>query len=184
VRQRLRDLHHLLARDRQLVHAHTRVEPQVQAREEGVRVLVQPPLVEPPAAPRLAADEDVLRRGQVVHQVEFLMDDADAQLLGGARARDVDGLAIEAHLAAVFRVDAGEDLHQRGLAGAVLAHQRVHLVGQQLEVHLVEHTHGLEGLAQVRDRDQRGRHAGPQIVTPPSTSTACPVTKRDSSLSR
>ena len=28
---------------------------------------------------RLAADEDVLRDGEVVHQLEFLMNDADAQ---------------------------------------------------------------------------------------------------------
>jgi hypothetical protein len=33
----------------------------------------------------LPADEDILRRGQVLHQVQFLMDDADAQGLGVLR---------------------------------------------------------------------------------------------------
>ena len=82
-----RDLDHLLARHRELADGGTRVEREVHAREDRRRLLVQPRFVEeqPPAPARLAADEDVLRRRKVVHQVEFLMDDLDAQGLGGAR---------------------------------------------------------------------------------------------------
>ena len=50
----------------------------------------------------------------------------------------VTGGAVEADLAGVGLVDAGKDLHQRGLAGAVLADERDDLAARDLEVHLVE----------------------------------------------
>jgi hypothetical protein len=40
----------------------------------------------------------------------------------------------ERHAAGVGRLDPGQDLHQRRLAGAVLADQRVHLAGLEVEV--------------------------------------------------
>ena len=44
-------------------------------------------------------------------------------------------------------VHAGQDLHQRRLAGAVLAHQRVHLAGAEVEVDAVERGDAGEALA-------------------------------------
>src|SRR6185369_11910260 len=54
------------------------------------------------------------------------------------RPLERDGLAEVAHLALVRLVDAGEHLDQRGLAGAVLADQRVHLARPQREADVVE----------------------------------------------
>ena len=99
---------------------------------------------------RLAADEDVLRRRQVGHQVQLLMDYADAQLLRAARRADFDRLAIEQDLALVGLVDAGEDLHQRRLAGAVLAHQRMHFAGVQLQPDPVQRANARKRLARHR----------------------------------
>jgi hypothetical protein len=42
-------------------------------------------------------------------------------------------------------VHAGEDFHQRTLAGAVLAHQRVHFAVAELEVDVFERGHTGEG---------------------------------------
>ena len=50
-------------------------------------------------------------------------------------------------LAVVVGVDAGQDLHQRRLAGAVLAHQRVDLAGAELETDRVERRDAAETLA-------------------------------------
>ena len=50
---------------------------------------------------------------QVFHQVQFLMDDGDAQRLRVARVVDLYGLAVEKDLARVHLVDAGEHLHHR-----------------------------------------------------------------------
>ena len=48
------------------------------------------------------------------------------------------GCAVEADLAGIGPVDAGEDLHQRRLAGAVLADERDDLAARDVEVHLVQ----------------------------------------------
>ena len=50
----------------------------------------------------------------------------------------VTGSPVDEDLALVGLVRAGEDLDQRGLAGAVLAEQAVHLAGADLEVDAVE----------------------------------------------
>ena len=51
--------------------------------------------------------------------------------------RNATGRAVDADLALVRPVQAGEDVHQRALAGAVLAEQGVDLAGAQLEVDVV-----------------------------------------------
>jgi len=54
------------------------------------------------------------------------------------RAVDVHVLAIPQDLATVDGMDAGHALDQRGLAGAVVAHERHHLSGVRVEVDAVE----------------------------------------------
>ena len=53
----------------------------------------------------------------------MLVDHADAGADRIARAAELDRLAVDQDLALVGPVEAGEDVHQRGLAGAVLAEQ-------------------------------------------------------------
>ena len=48
-----------------------------------------------------------------------------------------DRLAVQEDLALVGPVEPVEDVHQRRLAGAVLAEQRVHLAAPQVEVDVV-----------------------------------------------
>jgi hypothetical protein len=59
-------------------------------------------------------------------------------------------------------VDAGEDLDERRLAGAVLADEAVHLTGEELDVPVLERTHGAEALLGVLEREdclrRRCRH--------------------------
>ena len=86
------------------------------------------------AAARLAAHVDVLGDGEVRGQDELLVDHADAQVAAGSRVRDVHLLALEPDGAGILAVDAGQDLHERRLAGAVLADERMHLPGAQLEL--------------------------------------------------
>ena len=61
-------------------------------------------------------------------------------------------------------VHAGQRLDQRRLAGAVLAHERVHLAGAEHEVHAVEREDAREADGDAAHRDERwgfgvGRHA-------------------------
>ena len=57
-----------------------------------------------------------------------------------------DGLALEEDLALVERVDADDALDERRLAGAVVADERHHLAGADLEVDPVERLHRAERL--------------------------------------
>ena len=96
VRKRLGDLDHLLFGYTQSADRRARIDTQTNAVENLLGLTIELVLVEKHAqtAARLAADEHVLRDGQMMHQVEFLMDDTDARCLGGARARKVDRLAV------------------------------------------------------------------------------------------
>src|SRR5229473_1323769 len=125
--------------------------------EYAARLLVERVLVQEHAElpARLAADEDILRRAEVVHQVELLMNDADAVALRRARAADFDRAAVEKYLPGVFLVHASEHLHQRGFARAVFAHQRMNLAGQQVELAVVQRANAGERFRQPADRDDR-----------------------------
>jgi hypothetical protein len=79
---------------------------------------------------------------------------------------EVDVLAVEEDLALVRPVEAGEDVRERALTGAVLAEQRVHLARGRLEVDAVIGDHAREPL---RDRAHRhgGRRRGAVAGAPP-----------------
>ena len=122
-------------------------------------------------AERFAAEEDVGGDAELGDEVELLVDDGDARPFGVADAGEADGGAVDQDLAGVGGLDAGEDLHQRRLAGAVLAHERVHLAGAEVEVDAVERGHPGEmlgdapGAKQIRAADVRC--AGHASRTPP-----------------
>jgi len=76
-------------------------------------------------------------------------------------------------VAGVGRQGAAEDAHEGGLAGAVLADQRVDCAGQQAEVHAFERPHAGEGfgnLAHFEPGVSRGRHMGQPIRAHPTAS--------------
>ena len=69
-------------------------------------------------------------------------------------------------VAGVGAVDPGQDLHERGLAGAVLAHQGVDLAGPELEPCAVERVHAREALGDVGHLDQEIAHRVPLGAQP------------------
>ena len=98
-------------------------------------------------ADRLHAEEDILGDRQVRRDAQLLMHHADAgrqRVAGGAEAT---GAPSQAHDPAIVGVHAGDDLHQRALAGAVLADETMDLAGGQREVDAVQRQHAAEGLA-------------------------------------
>ena len=82
---------------------------------------------ERPAQRRLAAEEHVAGDVEVSARFSSWWISAMPRPLGVLDAREVDRLAVEQDLAGVGRVDAGQDLHQRRFAGAVLADDGQHL---------------------------------------------------------
>ena len=82
----------------------------------------------------LKTQNDVLRGGEHIHQLEMLMDHADAIVecvLGGG---DGHRLAVNIDLSLIGEVDAGKHIHQRGLAAAVFTQQRQDLAFAQFQI--------------------------------------------------
>ena len=127
-RQRLRDLDELLIGDREPPSEPVRVEPDAELLEQLGGLAPHPsPVDSSEALERLDADEDVLGDAQVGEERRLLEDDRDAgglRLLGVVEDRL---LAVDQESAGVGAVHAGEDLDERGLAGAVLADEAVDL---------------------------------------------------------
>src|SRR4029078_2778635 len=107
----------------------------------------------------LAAQEHVLGDVEVVGQGKVLVHELDPQGRRGTGVVDRDGVALEADLAAVDGVDAGEAFHQGGLAGAVVADQRRDLPRVYVEVHVVKDVDGSEALVELPWGHNRFGHA-------------------------
>ena len=110
--------------------------------DERARVFVEAHLLQELAGPRLVgitvddavlrvlvAQKDVLGNRQHRHQRQFLVNDDDAQPLAVVDALEMAFLSAKDDLPVVgaVRIDTGKDLHQRRLAGAVLADHGVDL---------------------------------------------------------
>src|SRR5690606_20947622 len=80
-----------------------------------------------PGPARLAAEDDVLQHGEVVGQHEVLVNHADAGGDGVRGGVEGDGRPIDPDLTLVRPLHAVQDLHEGGLARAVLADDGVNL---------------------------------------------------------
>ena len=109
----------------------------------------------PTSRARRMAHEDVLGHGQLGVEAQLLVHRGDASGLCLVRAVEGDLLAVHADGARVRPVDAGDDLDERGLAGAVLAHQGVDLAGGDREVHVLQRPDARELLADALELEQR-----------------------------
>jgi len=100
----------------------------------------------------LAAMEPIaatVEDAQVGAEVELLVDDRDPLGHRVVRRGQLRRLAVEDQLARRGLLDTGEDLHQGGLAGAVLAHEAAHLAGADRQVDPGEGANPRVGLADV-----------------------------------
>ena len=140
----LDDLHRLLLGYRHVVDLLVRVHLEAVLGTDlpdasGDRLEIQPPLVFQP-------EGHVFGGGEHVHQLEVLVDHADAQVEGVLGGADGDGVSVHRDLALVREIDAREHVHQRGLAAAVLSQQGEDLPLADVQVHPVVGHNGAEGL--------------------------------------
>ena len=139
--QRLDDLHALPLAHGQLAHLFARVELHVVLACERLDLPGGGLEVEPHAAGVVRADEAVLHDAERRDQHEVLVHHADADghgVLGGVEAH---GLALDEDLAGGRLVQAAQHVHQRALARAVLAKERVHLplLDRETDVRIGQH---------------------------------------------
>ncbi len=137
------DFHQLLLGDRQGGHRRVRPERGAQPLQDRPARLRHRAAVQPPAgAAYLVAEMDVLRYRKVRRQRQLLVDDGDPGILGRLWPVDLDLLAEHPDRAPrIGPVRAGQHLHQGGLAGPVLAHQRQHLAAPRVEPYAGQGAH-------------------------------------------
>ena len=133
--QRLQDLHALLLSDRELPDTRPRMHLEPVALAELRDASLDRTLVheEGAALGAVIAEHDVLGDGERLHQPEVLVHHADAGVQRIAWGVEVDRLAVERDVALVRPIEAGQDVRERRLPGAVLPEERVHLADVRLE---------------------------------------------------
>ena len=169
-----RNLHALTLADRQIADARAGIDDEAEAfrkREQlapgGGGVGAQPP---EPLGPR----HDVFEHAQIVGECEMLVHHADAGGDGRARPSARQFAAEHEDAALVRRIMAKQDIHQRGLAGAVLAEQREHLAPSQRQADVVIGEQRAETLGDaLQPEDQVAHAAKPAIGAANDHGRAC-----------
>ena len=142
-----------------------RIDVDAEVGEMPARTVDHGAPVDDAAARRLLAEIDVLGHREVGHDAQLLVHHADAGRQRLARRAEMHRPAVDRHAAVVLAVQAGDDLHQGRLAGAVLAHQAVDLAGAQHEVDVAQGRDAAERLGDAASVRQPRRAA--------RASTAC-----------
>ena len=113
---------------------------------------------------------------QIGEDGRLLVHRDDPEPVRGLRVADPLRLAVDQELAVVGLDDAGEDLHERRLAGAVLADERVHRARLDREADVGERPARRRSSSRSRAARRAGcAHRGYAAVTPPSTLMMFPV---------
>ena len=149
--ERLDDLHGLLLRHGHVVYLLPGIDLEA---VEGAYLLhpcgdaveIQPPRL-------IEAEDDILRRGQHVHELEMLVYHADAEVERVLRRAYHDLLPVDEDLTLVGEVYAGEHVHQRRFAAAVLAQQGKYLAPVYVQPDLVVRHDRAEGFRDVAHFD-------------------------------
>ncbi len=140
--ERLGDLDDLLVRDREVADG----APRVDVEPEPVEEVARPPVQTGPCDDgRQLPHEDVLGHRKVGGERRLLVDHRDAARGRDPRVEALLGLAADQDLPGVSRDLAGQNPHQRRLAGPILAEQRVDLAGRDVEVDGPQGPHPSEG---------------------------------------
>ena len=154
--QRPRDLDELLLPQPQVADEGVGIDGLLQTLQDRPGDVPLLPLGHAPCAGDLPAQEDVVDDGQVGAEVELLVDDGHAVGDGLGGGGEDDGLAAQLDGPRGGALNTGEDLHEGGLAGAVLADESDHLALMDLEVDAPQGVGRAEGLGDVT----AGEHDG------------------------
>ena len=154
--------------------------PEVEAgvRDQPVEPLAERPAVDEAGAPRLGAEEHVLGHGQPRDERDLLGDERDPADERLARGAERHRRPPQHQVALVLREDAGDDLAQRGLAGAVLADERVDRAGADGDRDIVEGAGRPEGLAEPANLEMDGRVRRAGHARQPTAVGLSPATPR------
>jgi len=121
------DLQPLLIAHRQLPHWGQGIEREIVLLGQFLKTNAGAFQIEHRLVHRRQAQNNILQRGQVVHQHEVLVDHPDAEVNRCPRRGNLHLSSVEVDLAGIWMVEAIQYVHQRGLAGTILTQQAVNL---------------------------------------------------------
>ncbi len=148
--QRPGDLDHLPIAHAEVADRGSRVDPGADPFENPPRGRFHLSIVEQPEpAAQFASQKDVGGDGKRRHQVQLLVNDPDARVLGGTGTGEPHGPAVKKYLPVIRADRPGENLHERALARPVLAAKRVDLARVRLEMDVGQGLHATEVLRDV-----------------------------------
>ncbi len=150
--EHLEDLHRLLLRHRHVVDLFAGIDVKAVLFADLLHPAGGGPEIEGPLP--LQAQDDVLCRGEHVHQLEVLVDHADAQGVGVLGGADGDLPPAHADVSLVWEVDAGDHVHQGGLAASVLPQKGENLAAPDLQINPVVGHDAAEALGDPLELDR------------------------------
>ena len=152
--QRLGDLDPLLLAERQVADQRLRIQRDVKVAADGREAVEHRAARQAPVGSR-PAHEQVLEHRMARHQLEMLVHHADAEPERVGGAADGRRPAVDLDETLVGGIGAEEDIHQAGLAGAVLAEEAEDVAGVEGEVNAGTRGHRAEALGDAAHGDQR-----------------------------
>ena len=155
--------------DRQPAHARVRIErvhAETFERGASLRAHHRPRHERGDAPARHVGHDDILGDRHRRAEGELLIDDDDARSATVERGSKMRRLAVDKDLAFAWAKIAREDMHERGLAGAVLANDRVNFASAKAQVDMVERKNAREPSGHPGDLDdmRTGRHLRPVLA--------------------
>ena len=143
--QHLDDLQGLLLADAHLIDLRGQVQGKAVFFADGPDLAAD--LFQVELFPGFHAQGDVFQRGEDIHQLEVLVNHADAQAQGIPGGADIHRFIPHIDLALIGVIDAGDHVHQGGLARPVLSQKGKDLAAADFKGHVMVGRHFTEGLS-------------------------------------
>src|SRR5450432_1158922 len=143
-----RYLDELTLRDGKTSYHYVRIDVGTEIAYCLTRAFVHCTIVDHHALGQLAAEIHILCDREIGREKDFLVNQDGAAPLRVDRSRQRHGFAVDPQFAARRLQMAGEQLHESGLAGSVLADDSVNLPGIDRQADILQHLDRTEGLRQ------------------------------------
>ena len=155
------DLNHLLLADAEAAERLGGIERAADPREGFPGAGFEFSAFHEAVARRLPPHHDVLGDGAVRKEAQLLVHRADAAIDRVERSFEARDLAIDQEATAIGLVQTAQNVHQSGLARAVLTHDRVDRSRRNLHRHVLENSVPSEALADAVECDEGGHARSP-----------------------
>ena len=164
----------MLLTNTEIADRDVRIELKLQFVEHPLRAAVELFGANESEAPRLATEKNIFGDRELRNERQLLMHDGDPGIFGRMHAVELAHLTVHANLALVgaVRIDAAEDVHESGFAGAIFADERVNLAGMEIDRNTIERKDARKALGDLAHFQDGGRPARSRRASRPTVVVA------------